>query len=316
MNRVCELLNIKYPVIQGPMAWITSPEMAAAVSNAGGLGTLGTSAGSDEIVDGIEKTTEAMRIAIRRTRELTDKPFGVNVFPKVIDPYGFSSSVVEMMKEENAMILVVAGIIDTEELQKWKSEGFTIIFREANPTVRGAIEAEKAGVDILVATGCDEGGSMPNLSTGTTAATALLSEAVSIPVLAAGGIVNEKMAKAAQVVGAEGVLVGTRFILSNECRAANAVKEDILNTHPDDYIVFTQSNGFSKWRTTPHKIGKEGLEANKNGNLNPPSGSFYYGMFKGDLEAGVNTISNVSSLIKRIDSCEDIVLELAAPFTV
>jgi len=134
-------------------------------------------------------------------------------------------------------------------------------------------------------------------------------------VLAAGGIVNEKMARAAQVVGAEGVLVGTRFILSNECRAANVVKEDILNTHPDDYIVFTQSNGFSKWRTTPHKIGKEGLAANKNGDLNPPPGSFYYGMFKGDLDAGVNTVSNVSSLIKSIDSCEDIVLELAAPFT-
>ena len=246
MNRVSKILNIKYPIIQGPMAWITSPELVAAVSNAGGLGTLGTSAGSDEIITRIEETVEAMRGAIRKTRELTDKPFGVNVFPKAIDPYGFSSSVVEMLKEENVMILVVAGIVDKDELLKWKNEGFTIIFREANPTVRGAIEAEKAGVDIIVATGCDEGGSMPNLSTGTTAATALLCDAVNIPVLAAGGIVNEKMARAAQVVGAEGVLVGTRFILSDECRAANVVKEDILNTHPDDYIVFTQSNGFSK----------------------------------------------------------------------
>lgn len=314
MNRVSKILNIKYPVIQGPMAWITSPELVAAVSNAGGLGTLGTSAGSDEIITGIEETVEAMRGAIRKTRELTDKPFGVNVFPKAIDPYGFSSSVIEMLKEENVMILVVAGIVDKEELLKWKKDGFTIIFREANPTVRGAIEAEKAGVDIIVATGCDEGGSMPNLSTGTTAATALLCDAVNIPVLAAGGIVNEKMARAAQVVGAEGVLVGTRFILSNECRAANIVKEDILNTHPDDYIVFTQSNGFSKWRTTPHKHGKEGLEANKKGDLNPPSGSFYYGMLKGDLDAGVNTVSNLSSLIKKIDSCENIVLELAVPF--
>ena len=219
------------------------------------------------------------------------------------------------MKEENVMILVVAGSVETEELRKWKSEGFTIIFREINPTVRGAIEAEKAGVDILVATGCDEGGSMPYLSTGTTAATALLSDAVNIPVLAAGGIVNEKMARAAQVVGAEGVFVGTRFILSKECRASDVVRQDILNTHPDDYIVFTQSNGYSKWRTTPHKIGKEGLIANKNGDLNPSPGSFYYGMFKGDLDASVNTINNVASLIKSIDPCENIVQELAAPFT-
>lgn len=314
MNRVSKILNIKYPIIQGPMAWITSPEMVAAVSNAGGLGVLGTSAGLDYIVEGVNETVEAMRNAIHRTKELTDKPFGVNVFPKVIDPYGFSSSIVEMLKEEKVMILVVAGIFDKEELLEWKKEGFTIIFREANPTVRGAIEAEKAGVDIIVATGCDEGGSMPNLPTGTTAITALLSDAVSIPVLAAGGIVNEKMAKAAKIVGAEGVLVGTRFILSNECRAANIVKEDILNTHPDDYIVFTQSNGFSKWRTTPHKIGKEGLEYNKNGNLNPPSGSFYYGLLKGDLDAGVNTVSNLSSLIKNIDSCKSIVIELSSPF--
>ena len=180
MNRVSKILNIKYPIIQGPMAWITSPELVAAVSNAGGLGTLGTSAGSDEIITGIEETVEAMRGAIRKTRELTDKPFGVNVFPKAIDPYGFSSSVVEMLKEENVMILVVAGIVDKDELLKWKNEGFTIIFREANPTVRGAIEAEKAGVDIIVATGCDEGGSMPNLSTGTTAASNVYSCAIPV----------------------------------------------------------------------------------------------------------------------------------------
>ncbi len=314
MNRVCNLLNIKYPVIQGPMAWITSPEMTAAVSNAGGLGTLGTSAGVDEIIDGVDNTVSAMRAAIHKTRQLTNKPFGVNVFPKELDPKGFSAAIVEMMKEEGVNILVVAGNIDVNEIKQWKSEGFIIIFRELNPTVRGAIELEKIGVDILVATGCDEGGSMPHLSTGTTAATALLSDAVNIPVLSAGGIVNQKMAKSAEVVGAEGVYAGTRFILSKECRASERAKEDILTTHPDDYIVFTQFNGFTKWRTTPHKIGRDALLANNNGDLNPSSGSFYHGILKGDLDAGVNTLSNVASLIKHIDSCEDIVLELGAPF--
>lgn len=134
--------------------------------------------------------------------------------------------------------------------------------RESNPSVRGAIEAEKGGADIIVATGCDEGGCMPSLTTGTTAATALLSEYVSIPVLAAGGIVD----------------------------------------------------GFARWRTTPHKYGKEGVEANKRGDMNPPQGSFFYGMYKGDLDAGVNTVNNLTGLIKSIDACEDIVNELAAPF--
>ena len=314
MNRVCEILNIKYPVIQGPMAWITSSELVAAVSNAGGLGVLGTSADSTEIVRGIPESVAEMRKAIRNTKALTDKPFGINVFPEAGDPYGFSKAMIELAKEEGVMILVVAGNVSPDEIRQWKADGFTVIMREANPSVRGAIKAEKAGADIIVATGCDEGGCMPHLSTGTTAATALLSEYVSIPVLAAGGIVNEKMAKAAQVVGAEGVFVGTRFILSEECRAADKTKQDILNTHPDDFLVFTQSNGYSKWRTVPNKIGREGVEANNNGDFNPPSGSFFYGMLKGDPDAGVNTVCNVASLVKSIDPCEKIVKELGSIF--
>lgn len=313
-NRVCEILNIQYPVIQGPMAWITSSDLVAAVSNAGGLGVLGTSADFTEMIKGIPENVEEMRKTIRRTKSLTDKSFGINVFPAVMDPYGFSKAMIDLAKEEGVKILVVAGKVSPDEIRQWKKDGFIVIMREDNPTVRGAKLAEEAGADIIVATGCDEGGCMPHLSTGTTAITALLCDAVKIPVLAAGGIVNKNLAAAAQVVGAEGVFVGTRFTMSKECRASNVTKLDILNTHPDDYIVFTQSDGYSKWRTTPHKHGKEGIEANKRGDLNPPSGSFYYGMLKGDLDAGVNTISNTASLIKTIDSCDNIVRELAEPF--
>ena len=313
-NRVCDILNIQYPVIQGPMAWITSSDLVAAVSNAGGLGVLGTSADFTEMIKGIPENVEEMRKTIRRTKTLTDKPFGINVFPAAGDPYGFSKAMIELAKEEGVKILVVAGNVSPDEIRQWKKDGFIVIMREDNPTVRGAQLAEDAGADIIVATGCDEGGCMPHLSTGMTAITALLADAVKIPVLAAGGIVNAKLAQAAQIVGAEGVFVGTRFTMSKECRAADATKQDILKTHPDDYIVFTQSGGHCKWRTTPHKYGKEGIEANKRGDLNPPCGSFYYGMLKGDMDAGVNTISNTASLIKSIDSCEDIVKELAAPF--
>lgn len=314
MNRVCEILKIEKPVIQAPMAWITSPELVAAVSNVGGLGVLGTSGGFENLVSTVEETVEEMRKVIRRTKELTDKPFGMNIFPAASDPYGFSKATVELCKEENVMILVAAGNIAPEEYKQWKADGFTLIVREMNPTVRGAIEAEKAGADIIVATGCDEGGCMPVLTSGTTAVVALFDDAVNIPVLAAGGIVNEKMAKASAAVGAEGAFVGTRFILSKECRAAQATKDDIMATHPDDYIVFTQMNGMARWRTTPHKIGFDGLEENKKGNVNPESGSFYHGMLKGGLDEGVNTVANVASLIKSIDSCKDIVDELAKAY--
>lgn len=315
MNRVCEILGIEKPIIQGPMSWITSPEMAAAVSNAGGLGVLGPSAGAEEVATTLEKTTEDMRNAIIKTKQLTDKPFGIDIFPKGDDPVGYSQAIIQVMKEENVKIMVYAGTQCTpEEVKQYKEEGFTVIYRDINPTIRAAIAAEEAGADIIVATGCDEGGTMPIIPTGTTSIVALISEHVNIPVLAAGGIVNEKMAKAAAVVGAEGAFVGTRFILSKECRAAQNVKEDIMQTHPDDYIVFDQYFGLAKSRTTPHKVGIQGLEENKKGNKNPDTGSFYASMFKGDLDGGVNTMSNVASLIKSIDSCEDIVNELARGF--
>lgn len=312
MNRVCKILQIEKPIVLGPMSWITSPELVAAISNAGGLGVLGVSAGSETIETTVEGTAEAMRKAIRKTKELTDKPFGVDVFPKSNDGQGFSAAIVEVMKEENVKIAVLAGVgIVEDDVRKLKKDGFTVIFREINPNVRSAIMAEKAGADIIVATGCDEGGCMPVKSMGTLSITALLCDAVSIPVLAAGGIVNEKMAKATAIIGAEGGFVGTRFILSKECRAANIIKEDIMATHPDDLVEFIQMNGFSKWRATPHKLALEGVEENKKGNLNPSSGNFYLGMYKGDLDKGINTVSNVASLIKSIDSCEDIVNELA-----
>ena len=134
---------------------------------------------------------------------------------------------------------------------------------------------------------------------------------VSIPVLAAGGIVNEAMARASAYVGAEGAYAGTRFILSEECRAAQTVKEDILATGADDLIVLTEAGGYLKWRSTPHKVAKQAVAENQKGNLSPSTGSFYLGMFKGDLDAGINTVSSAASLIRSIDSCEDIVNELA-----
>jgi len=310
-NRVCKILGITKPVIQAPLAWITSPKLCAAVSNAGGLGCLGINGGFKKPEKTIEGTIAEMRKSIREIKRLTDKPFAVNAFPSAIDPFGFAKHTIQLCKEEGVKILVFVGDTDEKEISKLKEDGFTLITRELNPTVRGAQKAERAGADIIVATGCDEGGTMPRLSTGTFSQVALLSEAVKVPVLAAGGIVNEKMAKASAIVGAEGAFVGTRFILSEENPASQITKNDILNTHPDDYIVYTIMNGLARYRTTPHKIGKEGLLANKKGDFNPTTGSFYDGMLKGNLDASVNSVSNLAPLIKSIDPCKKIVEEIA-----
>ncbi len=311
MNRVCEILGITKPVVQAPMTWITSPELVAAVSNAGGLGILGFNAGFETGKATPEETAEEMRKVIRRTKELTDRPFGMNVMTSAFDAAGFSRATVEVCREEGVPVLAVIGALDAEQIREWKAAGFKVIYRDMYPTVASAKAAEEAGVDIIVATGCDEGGGMPLEATGTMVKTALMAKAVNIPVLAAGGIVNEAMAKASACVGAEGAYVGTRFILSKECRAAQATKDDILNTRADDLIVLTEADGYLKWRSTPHKVAKEAIEENNKGNMKPSTGSFYFGMLKGDLDAGINTVSSAAGLIKSIDSCNDIVNELA-----
>ncbi len=311
MNRVCEILGIEKPVVQAPMTWITSPEMVAAVSNAGGLGVLGFNAGFETGKATPEETAEEMRRQIRRTKELTDKPFGMNVMTTAFDGAGFSKATIQVCKEEKVPVLLAIGALDSDQIKEWKAAGFKIIYRDMYPTVASAKAAEAAGVDILVATGCDEGGGMPVEATGTMVKTALIADAVSIPVLAAGGIVNEAMARASACVGAEGAYAGTRFVLSKECRAAQATKDDILNTGADDLIVLTEADGYLKWRSTPHKVAREAVAENLKGNMKPSTGSFYFGMLKGDLDAGINSVSSAANLIKSIDSCKEIVEELA-----
>ena len=312
MNRVCEILGITKPVVQAPMLWITSPELVAAVSNAGGLGVLGFNAGTDVRRDTAEETAADMRAAVRRTKELTDRSFGIDIVPASADAAGFSTGILDIMRDEDVKVIVLAGESFVEsDVVPLKEEGFTIIARQLNPTIKDAKQLEAWGVDIIVATGCDEGGCMPCGSTGTMMQVALLADAVTIPVLAAGGIINEKFARASAILGAEGAFAGTRFILSTECRAAEATKRNLLETPQDDFVIFTQWGGTSKWRSTPNPVVLAAAEANKQGNLDPAQGSYYLSELKGQIDAGVNSGSSVTSLIRSIDSCADIVADLA-----
>ena len=124
MNRVCEILGIEKPVVQAPMTWITSPELAAAVSNAGGLGILGFNAGFETGKATPEETAEEMRKVIRRTRELTDKPFGMNVMTSAFDGAGFSRATIQVCKEEGVPVLAAIGALDAAQIKEWKDAGF------------------------------------------------------------------------------------------------------------------------------------------------------------------------------------------------
>lgn len=314
MSRICKILGIQKPVIQAPMAWITSAELVSAVSNAGGLGVFGACAGFKKQINTVEGTIEEMRKVIRKTKKLTNKPFGMNVSPLIDDPLGFSKATIQLCKEEGIKILACAGTHSPKDIRKWKEEGFTVIMREANPSIRHAIEAEKAGVDIIVATGCDNGGWIPINPNSTISMVSLISKAVKIPVVGSGGIINGDIAKAVAAVGSEGAYVGTRFILSKECHVHQNVKKEILNAHSDDLIVFTNFNGFARWRVLPYKFGKDALKENKKGNLNPPLGSLFLPFINGEMDKGSIMINNVSSLVNSIDSCEEIVNEIAKAF--
>lgn len=314
MNRVCEILGIKKPIIQAPMIWITSPELVAAVSNAGGLGVVGINCGFEKGVGTPEETEEEMRKAIRRVKELTDKPFGINILTKPIDQAGFSQATYEAAKKESVPVIIAVGPLDEAQVKEWKEAGFKVVYRDLAPNTNSAKQAEAAGVDVVVATGFDEGGNLPPVPVGTMCRTALIAPAVDVPVIAAGGIVNEVTAKATADVGAEGAYVGTRFILSAECRAAQATKDAILNTPAEDLILIVEGGGASQWRCTPNSVAEKALAANKNGDLSPSIGSFYHGMLKGEPDGGIITVSSNSSLIKSIESCETIVDELAAGY--
>jgi enoyl-[acyl-carrier protein] reductase II len=317
-NRVTEILNIKYPVVQAAMSWITSAELAAAVSIAGGMGVLGPNAGQTTLTTDPAETAERMRHEIRKTKELTDKPFAVQYFiPFPGDTQGFSSKVLQIIREEGIKNLLVLGMSlgnEAEEVRNLKNEGFTIIYRDLNPTVESAMNIEAAGADIIIATGYDEGGGLPAHAIGTMTIVPLIADAVNIPVLAAGGIVDNRGVKASMILGAEGVYIGTRFVASKECPASDISKHDIINAKTTDLVEF---KAMPAWRSTPHKLSLELYNMDQNGasseEINKRMGAIggiRAGMLEGDLDNGINSVSNAIELIKDIKSCKEIIEEL------
>lgn len=205
-NRITEILGIKYPIIQGPMAWLTDAKLVAAVSNAGGLGILGPSAGQTTMTPSPQETMERMREEIRKTRELTDKPFGVVIIVDV--DMKFTNPLLDMIIEEKVPVALVNGVagMDFEStFKRLKNAGIKIVFR-GEPTVENARTIEKLGADVFVATGFDEGGMLPGGQIGTFSIVPLIVDSVkNIPVMAAGGISDIRGVRAAFALGAEGV---------------------------------------------------------------------------------------------------------------
>ncbi len=218
-TRICELLGIEYPIIQGGMGLIAGAELAAAVSEAGGLGIISPNAGEPDW----GKVTDNLRNLIRKAKSLTKKPFGVN-FP--IHMIGEDRQLIDIAVEEGVRIVTTGAGSPALHTPYFHQQGVKVLHLVA--TVKHALGAEKAGVDAVIAEGYESGGINSRDELTTFVLVPQVAEAFGIPVVAAGGISDARGMAAAVALGADGVQVGTRFIAPKECLAHQGFKEAIV----------------------------------------------------------------------------------------
>ena len=235
-TRITEVLGIENPIVLASMAWVTNAEMVAAVSNAGGLGTLGPNAGATQVTKDVDETGERMRDQIKKVKALTDKPFAVNL---VVSAVGlekeFSDRCRQVAIEEQVPVAIVSQgnpMVYTETLKK---AGMKVIHVCA--AVKHAKKAEEAGVDAVVMSGTDGGGHSGFDQNTTFCLVPQATSELNIPVLAGGGVADGRQLVAALALGAEGIYVGTRFIATLESPAHENYKRAILMSRDGDTMA-------------------------------------------------------------------------------
>ena len=224
-SRICDMLGIQYPVFQGGMAWVADASLAAAVSNAGGLG----------LISSVNAGTEAVRNEIRKCHELTDKPFGVNIMLQAPN----AGEIAQMVVEEGVKILTTGAGSPAQYMPMWKDAGIKVIPVVAS--VAMALKMQTAGADAVVAEGAESGGHVGELHT--MALVPQVVDAVDIPVIAAGGICDGRGAAAAFMLGADAIQLGTRFLAAEECNVHPEYKEKVLKATDISTIVTGKSLG-------------------------------------------------------------------------
>ncbi|MED1189077.1 NAD(P)H-dependent flavin oxidoreductase [Bacillus paralicheniformis] len=318
-NRVSEILGIKYPIVQAAMNWITDANMVAAVSNAGGMGVLGPNAGPKMVGSKRISTEERIRNELRKIKSLTDKPFAVNIIlPKegMNDNGFYVRTTLNVAFEEEVKYFVSVGEVNRKVFKEIKDRGGILIHRELNPTAETAKMAEEAGADIIIATGYDEGGVIPQSSIGTFSIVPTIVDAVDIPVMATGGINDIRGVRAAFALGAEGVYVGTRFIVSDECPASYVTKQEIIRSKGANLLSVSSTQ-----RSIPTKAAQEFESLYRNGMPSEEvdkriseNGGLRSGMLEGKNNEGIISVNTAIDLITEVKSCEAIVNELMADF--
>ena len=216
---LCEMLGIEYPIFQGGMAWVADASLAAAVSNAGGLG----------IIAAMNSNGKQLAAEIRKAKELTDKPFGVNIM--LMSP--FAEEVAQTVVEEGIQVVTTGAGNPGKYMEKWLQAGIKVI--PVIPSTALARRMEREGACAVVAEGGESGGHVGELTT--MALVPQVCDAVNIPVIAAGGIADGRGIAASLMLGAVGVQVGTRFLVAKECTICQEYKDKVLKAKDIDTVV-------------------------------------------------------------------------------
>lgn len=296
MKDLCELLNIKYPIIQGGMAWVATAELAAGVSNAGGLGIIAAGNAPKEVI----------KDQIRKCRELTDKPFGVNIM--LLSP--FVDEIMDLIVEERVEVITTGAGNPSKYMERLKEVNTKVI--PVVPTIALAKRMEKYRADAIIVEGTEAGGHIGELTT--MVLTPQVVGNVNIPVIAAGGIADGKGLAAALCLGASGAQIGTRFICSDECIVHENYKNLILKSKDRDAIVTGRSTGHPV-RTLKNKLAKEILSMEKEG-ANPLDidqkgvGSLRMAVIDGDVDNGSFMAGQIASYIDDIKPCKQIIEDI------
>ena len=298
-NVITELLNIKYPIIQGGMAWIADASRAVGVSEAGGLG----------IISGVGPT-EVVRAQIRKAKELTDKPFGVNVMLMQDN----ADEIAHLVCDEKVPVVTTGAGSPGKYIEMWKSHGIKVI--PVVPSVAIAKRMEKFGADAVIAEGMESGGHIGQ--TTTMSLVPQVVDAVNIPVIAAGGIGDGRGIAASFMLGAVGVQMGTRFLVSNECNVHKNYKEKVLKAKDIETEV-TGTSTSHPVRVLRNKLTREYIKIEKSNSNSEKLESLTRGalrkaVIEGDTENGSVMAGQIAGLVKKEQSCKEIIEELMTEF--
>ncbi len=305
MNNICEILNIKYPIIQGAMAWISESSLASSVSEAGGLGIIAAGNAPGEVV----------REEIRKMKTLTDKPFGVNIM--LLSP--FVEEVVKVVCEEKVEVVTTGAGNPSKYMEMFNENNIKVIPVIASVTI--AKKMEKIGAVAVVAEGCEAGGHIGK--TTTMALVPQVVDALSIPVIGAGGIADGRGMAACFMLGASGVQIGTRFLVSKECIVHENYKNKVIKAGDIDTVATGQITGHPV-RVLRNKFSRdyEKLEKGEYGKDKPDlekleeygAGSLKRAVVEGDLDTGSFMCGQIAGLVKEEQSSKEIIEEIFGEF--